>query len=64
LFAFGVDLRLGGRRFVVVLMWFGFKTQKGLSISKTRKGLVLLRIGLIPRYEFLRVDLKPIVLVT
>ena len=49
---------------MVVLMWFGFKTQKGLSISKTRKGLVLLRIGLIPQSEFLRVDLKPIVLVT
>jgi hypothetical protein len=41
LFAYGFDLRLGGRRLMTVLMWFNFKTRKGLLISKTRKRIVL-----------------------
>ena len=37
LFAYGLYLILGGKRLVTVLMWFHFKTQKGLSIQKPER---------------------------
>jgi hypothetical protein len=56
LFAYGFDLRLGGRRLVAVLMWFNFKTRKGQLISKTCKGIVF--------FTQKSPCLKPVVLVT